>query len=83
MYSTTQVTPTLPAPLIMRRVKSGDYEYIGWASTGTAETTPNWQITRNTYLASDSGISAVDFANNSTAFNQVWTNCDSVIVVWG
>jgi hypothetical protein len=50
---------------------SGDIEYIGRASAGSAESSTVWQIQKIEYSGSD--IVGVSFAGDSPVFNYSWT----------
>ena len=65
-YTYTTSWEKVAVALIRRHEITNDYDYLGYAPTGTSESSVGWALTRLTL--GSSGISAVMHASNS------WTN---------
>lgn len=51
--------------------------YVGWSDPGTATSAAKWRIYKITYGAGGDA-QAIQFANGSTRFDQVWDNRTTV-----
>lgn len=75
IISTTTQIPQLVTLIDEAQSVPTNITYVGKAKLGTATATAGWQIFR---IERSSTITAIQFANGSTRYNQVWDNRSSL-----